>query len=94
MDVLLELPISDIVSQINPAASVRDALLAREGAIGRLLALAEHLEVGDQVGVKALLKGMPAEICNSLVGFQLEAFQWANVVSATLQDSGTAGAPS
>lgn len=88
MDVLLELPVAEIVSQINPAAPVREALLDRGGGIGRLLALAERLEVGDRHGAENLLVGLPDGIGDVLVGLQLDAYQWANVVSGTIQDSG------
>lgn len=85
MDVLLALQMPQIVAQLNLADAVRHALLARGGGIGRLLMLAERLEAGDQPGVDHLLADVASVSRSDLVGVQLEAFQWANMISATVQ---------
>jgi c-di-GMP-related signal transduction protein len=85
MDALLELQMEEIVAQLNLADAVRDALLARGGGVGRLLALAELLEADDQPGVDALLLDLALVSRPDLIGVQLEAFQWANAITGTVQ---------
>jgi EAL and modified HD-GYP domain-containing signal transduction protein len=74
VDVLLELPMEEIVAQVNPGEEIRQALLARKGEFGELLALCEAMET-DTAGVPAggavMLKA------------QVEALSWAKgLVSA------------
>lgn len=53
-DVLLGMPMEEIVQTLNPDDSVRDALLERTGRIGALLALCESLENADFDGVESI----------------------------------------
>lgn len=46
-DVLLGMPMQEIVQTLNPDDTVRDALLERTGRIGTLLTLCENLEAAD-----------------------------------------------
>lgn len=86
MDVLMGMPMTAIVEQINPADAVRAALVHREGSLGVLLGVAERLEANDRAAVDALLQTMPDDVRCGLVGFQLDAYQWANAVSWTASD--------
>lgn len=88
MDVVLGMPMAAIVDQINPAPDVRAALIGHQGSLGASLTLAERLEIDDRTAVTELLSAMPGDIRGGLVGFQLEAYQWANAVSWTATDPG------
>ena len=92
MDVMLGMPMAAIVAEIHAGDELQDALTHRRGEIGRLLTLAERLELNDRAAVDAMLLGMSEEIRSGLVSYQLEAFQWANAVSGAATDSG-AGKP-
>jgi c-di-GMP-related signal transduction protein len=85
MGVLLEMQMEAIVAQLNLADAVGEALLTRGGGVGRLLALAERLEADDQPGVDGLLMDLSSVSRPDLIGVQLEAFQWANAVTGTVQ---------
>lgn len=88
MDVLLEMPMDAIVAQINPAETIREALLTRSGELGQMLTLAEQLEARDQSADSGVIAGVPDDVTTKLLRYQLEAFQWANAVSATAIASG------
>ncbi|MEP7206012.1 MAG: EAL domain-containing protein [Casimicrobiaceae bacterium] len=82
MDVLLEMPIADVLKELNLPEPVELALLERKGDIGALLSLAEHLERDDMQAVSASLERVGSLDRKELAGFQLSAFQWATQVSA------------
>lgn len=76
MPAALGLPIKDILEQIPVADSLQQALALREGELGRLLALTEHLDDNDWGGCDSLLATLPAlspaVVSNSLS----EALAW------------------
>jgi EAL and modified HD-GYP domain-containing signal transduction protein len=81
LDVLFEVPMSEIIASLNLTDEVCRALLAREGRLGELLALAESLEVTDFNAVTSILERC-AITYDQLLAAQLEAFNWrANVMS-------------
>ncbi|MEO5700310.1 MAG: EAL domain-containing protein, partial [Casimicrobiaceae bacterium] len=82
MDVLLEMPIADVLKELNLPESVEAALLDRQGDMGALLSLAEHLERDDAQAVGACLQRVGSLDRKELAGLQLSAFQWATQVSA------------
>lgn len=53
-DMLFQMPLPDVVSQLGLPEAVIDALLKREGLYGDLLALAIACEEGDQDSIAAL----------------------------------------
>lgn len=77
VDVLLEMPMEEIAEQLNLSEEVRQALLHRDGHLGRLLLLAEKLEGLDFSAVEAILAGFDCEL-GTLLDAQLEAISWAN----------------
>lgn len=87
MDVLLELPLADLLAQINPARPVVDALLERKGELGNLLSLVERLEIGDRIGVEDAVADLHVSLLGSLIPTQLEAYHWANTISSSAQEA-------
>ena len=75
LDVLFETPMSVIVESLNLTEEVSGALLSREGMLGRLLCLAERLEVTDFAAVSPLLHECNITL-DQLLTAQLEAFNW------------------
>jgi len=80
VDVLLDHPMEDILSQLNANEEIRLALLERRGWLGERLRLCESLESGEgnesvclaaQMGLDALM----------LMKIQIEALSWANSLS-------------
>lgn len=82
MDVLLEMPIEDVLKELNLPDPVQAALLERKGDIGVLLSLAEELEGDDAQAVSAALAKVGSVDRSELASLQLSAFQWANEVTA------------
>ena len=81
LDVLFETPMSEIIDSLNLTDEVSGALLSREGLLGRLLCLAERLEVTDFDAVRPLLDECDITL-DQLLSAQLEAFNWrAKVMS-------------
>lgn len=81
MDVLLEMPLADVLRELNLPAPVEAALLERSGDMGALLSLAEDLERDDREAVSASLAKVGHVNRSELAGLQLSAFQWANQVT-------------
>lgn len=81
LDVLFETPMSEIIESLNLTEEVCGALLCREGMLGKLLRLAERLEVTDFDAVTLLLEECRITL-DQLLSAQLEAFNWrAKVMS-------------
>lgn len=81
LDVLFETSMSEIIDSLNLTDEVSGALLSREGMLGRLLCLAERLEVTDFDAVTPLLNECDITL-DQLLTAQLEAFNWrAKVMS-------------
>lgn len=77
VDVLFELPMEEILSQLNLSEDVRLALLERKGPLGTLLLLAEKMESLDFGEAERLLE---QHHCgkDTLLQAQLEAIEWTN----------------
>lgn len=80
LDTLLSIPMAEIVNQISLRDEVRQALLTREGRLGRLLLMNEKLEIGDFEAVNDLLRETGINL-NHLVPAQIEAMSWTNSIS-------------
>lgn len=80
LDTLLSIPMEEIVNQISLRDEVRQALLTREGRLGRLLLMNEKLEIGDFEAVNDLLRETGIDL-SRLVPAQIEAMSWTNSIS-------------
>ena len=81
MDVVLEMPHSEIAKELNLPAPVKAALLERDGELGRLLTLTEELEQDDSSAVARSLQEIDGVDASGLVDLQLDAFHWANEIA-------------
>jgi len=82
MDVVLEMPLADILKELNVPVPVQAALLRREGALGTMLALTEQIEQADAAAISQSLAKIPGSLKSSeLIPMQLAAYQWANEVA-------------
>jgi EAL and modified HD-GYP domain-containing signal transduction protein len=79
LDVLFETTMEEIVSNLNLDDNTSSALLRREGEIGRMLTLAEKLEVTDFDAVTVLLRESGISL-DQLLTAQLEAFNWRSSI--------------
>lgn len=77
-DVLLGVPLDDVVTRLAPPRAVQAALLRREGVLGHLLALAEFVEQADYEGAVALTEQCGGIDLNTLTRAELEAMVWVN----------------
>jgi len=82
MDVVLEMPLADILRELNVPVPVQGALLRREGALGTMLALTEQIEQADAAAISRSLAKIPGSLRSAeLIPMQLAAYQWANEVA-------------
>jgi len=79
LDVLFEMPMEEIIANLNLNDNVSSALLNRGGQLGRMLMLAEKLEVTDFDAVTVLL-GECGVSLDQLLTAQLEAFNWRSSI--------------
>lgn len=77
-DTLLKMPRAEVVEELHVADDVKRALLGGEGALGRLLALAEGLESPERPDVPRLLAGVGGLDDADLIDLELDAFRWSN----------------
>ncbi len=80
LDVLFETPMEEIIADLNLNDDVSQALLYRKGRLGKMLILAEKLEVTDFDAVKVLL-GECGVSLDQLLKAQLEAFNWRSSIT-------------
>lgn len=78
LDVLMDMPLQEIMARMNLHEDIEAALLERNGDLGELLALCGELESGDAVAVQERLRARPSLTADELNGAQLEALGWAN----------------
>jgi EAL and modified HD-GYP domain-containing signal transduction protein len=78
MDVLLEMPLEEILKELPLPAPVERALLAREGQVGDLLAMAEGLERGDTNDVRSEIGRLGRIDSAEIAQMQVHAYRWAN----------------
>ncbi|MDD2367429.1 MAG: EAL domain-containing protein [Desulfuromonadaceae bacterium] len=79
LDVLFETPMDEIITNLNLNDDVSSALLRREGQLGKMLVLAEKLEVTDFDAVTLLLDECGVSL-EQLLTAQLEAFNWRSSI--------------
>ena len=83
LDALLDLPMEAILNQLPLSADIKEALLARENALGGLLKLAEHYEQGKWGAYGQLLRALEMTE-DKVTGAYLEAIRWADATLAIL----------
>jgi len=81
LDVLYEVPMSEIVESLHVTDEISDALLTRQGLLGQLLTLAEKVESTDFEAVTPLLAQCNVTL-DQLLSAQLESFNWRASVIA------------
>lgn len=81
LDVLYEVPMSEIVESLHVTDEISDALLTRQGQLGLLLILAEKVESTDFEAVTPLLSQCHITL-DQLLSAQLESFNWRASVIA------------
>lgn len=84
LDTLLGIPMEEVIKQVSLASDVENALLNREGKLGRLLLLMEKMEQSDFAAAEDLLTSMKLGLGN-LMQAQLEAMRWANSLRETAE---------
>ena len=77
LDALLDAPLEELLSKLHLADPVREALLNRQGEMGRLLAAVIDLQRGEPAALASL--GLAAEQVNAL---HAEAIRWAEAVAS------------
>lgn len=80
MPALLHMPMEEILKPLNLSPDVREALEARGGTLGQLLALVEKLEESDVVGCQELIQKLPGLTVESINAIQTRALAWANSI--------------
>lgn len=81
LDVLMDVPMDELLRQVNLGYSVQNALLLRAGRLGQMLKLVEALERKDAGDVPTLLCREGKLPLGDLPALQIEAMRWANEVS-------------
>ncbi len=77
VNVLFNVPIEEVVEHCNLTDDVRQALLKREGELGLLLSLTEHLERSDFVSLSAMAPKVRLTF-EQIQDAHLAAIKWAN----------------
>lgn len=83
VDILLDLPMEEIVAQVNPGDEIRQALLERKGEFGELLRLCETLEAEESSAWAVMPPGRNLD-GEAMMKAQIEALSWANELSSTI----------
>ena len=77
VDVVMQAPLHDVLAEIGLTDTIKQAILAREGTLGKLLSLAEEIEWSDFASAKNSLHSLGLSVAD-FTPLQLEAMQWAN----------------
>lgn len=85
LDVLLAMPMPDIMKELNLSDDMREALLERSGTLGQLLRLCEQLEAGDFDGVEATLARLPDLTRADVTEAQLASIRFVNSLTESFQ---------
>lgn len=94
MDALLGAPMQEVIEQLHLHDEVREALLHRQGRLGRLLLIAEALERGDQDAVAGYFVDSLLCRLEDVPALQVEAMRWSdNIGESGADDDSPAQAP-
>jgi EAL and modified HD-GYP domain-containing signal transduction protein len=77
LNVLLQMPLPEVLGELNVDTDVRAALLERGGALGRLFSLVQKTEEQDVAAVAALVGQLSFLTMEQLVRADIEAAGWA-----------------
>lgn len=77
MDVLMGLPMDQILQEVRMAEYLQEALLNRAGELGWLLRVVELKEESDFDAISVLLAENPFITIRELASAELEALTWA-----------------
>jgi EAL and modified HD-GYP domain-containing signal transduction protein len=80
LDVLLELPMGEVVEHLRLPDDVRTALLERSGRLGHLLKIVEALERTDDEALSSLLAQHDPCTPAELAAIQIAALNWSNAL--------------
>lgn len=78
---ILQMPIDQLVGQLNLAESVNDALVDHSGLYGPILRLAQSIEILDVTGLERVANDMQLSAAQ-VNRLHLEALAWANRLAA------------
>lgn len=81
LDVLFEVPIAEIINQLNLTDDIKKAILTRDGQLGTILLLVERLEHSDFKGALPLLEKTRLTMDNLLTA-QIETINWSSGLTA------------
>ena len=81
METLLSMPIDSILSSLSVKQEVMEALTARSGDLGRLLALVEELEKDNADNIESCMAQCAYISFHDLNIAQAEAFKWSNSIA-------------
>ncbi len=76
-DVGMQASLHDVLAEIGLTDTIKQAVLAREGTLGKLLSLAEEIEWGDFESAKNSLHNLGLSVTD-FTSMQLEAMQWTH----------------
>lgn len=82
VDVALGQSKDEILGPLPIAASVKEALLEKKGQLAQLLSLADAAEQSDFIIMEAKLASLPNLTLPVLANCQVEAMDWANLLTA------------
>lgn len=80
IDTLFGVPLEQIVAQIKVDQNVVVALLTREGELGKLLQLVEHVEQDNEDGILEGLSRFPHLDLHGLKSIHADSMLWANAI--------------
>jgi EAL and modified HD-GYP domain-containing signal transduction protein len=83
LDVLWQVPMSEVVNQMPIDTKVKEALTSRRGWDGKILSVIESHEAGEVATVEDALKELPGMTMGSFVQTYFESIVWADQLSAT-----------
>lgn len=78
-DAVMQVPLEEVLKQIGVTENLEKAVLLREGELGKLLQLAELIEIGDFAAADPLIHGLGLSV-NDFTAIQLQAMEWTNNV--------------
>ncbi|OAM52138.1 diguanylate phosphodiesterase [Methylovorus sp. MM2] len=77
IEALLQVPLADILKQIGLVEAVEQAILTKSGTLGKLLELAELMELNDFKAATTHIHALGLSV-HDFTAIQLQAIQWAN----------------
>jgi EAL and modified HD-GYP domain-containing signal transduction protein len=78
LDTLLDVPMDELLQQVNLGLPIHEALLVRHGRLGDMLTLVEALEKKDSRVLPHILGEDSVWPVDQLPALQVEAMTWAN----------------